>query len=72
MALALILLAALSLAFLVAWFNRDLKKSLPLPPGPPAEPLIGHLRLIPPDNQELLFYKWGKVYGNHDIFLTST
>ena len=58
----------LSLACLVVWFNRDSKRPNPLPPGPPAEPLIGHLRLIPPDNQEMLFYKWGKIYGN--IFLT--
>jgi hypothetical protein len=64
------LIILLSLTCLVVWINslRVSKKPLPLPPGPPAEPLIGHLRLIPPDNQETLFYKWGKLYGK--IYLT--
>jgi hypothetical protein len=54
----------LSLTCLVVWYNGYSKKHDPLPPGPPAEPLFGHLRLIPPVGQETLFYKWGKVYGN--------
>ena len=37
---------------------------LPLPPGPPADPLIGHLRLIPPTNAEETFREWGKTYGS--------
>lgn len=44
--------------------NRYAKKSAPLPPGPPADPLIGHIRLIPPDDQGMFFYKLGKRYGD--------
>ncbi|KAG5650207.1 hypothetical protein H0H81_000308 [Sphagnurus paluster] len=39
------------------------KKHPPLPPGPPAEPIIGHLRKIPAENQENVFHEWGKIYG---------
>ena len=37
---------------------------LPLPPGPPANPLIGHLRSIPSTNVEEVFREWGKTYGS--------
>ncbi|KAF9456706.1 cytochrome P450 [Collybia nuda] len=40
------------------------KRHPPLPPGPPADPVIGHLRLIHPENQQTLFYQWGKTYGD--------
>lgn len=29
------------------------------------DPVIGHLHLIPPDNQQTRFYKWSKFYGEH-------
>ncbi|KAF9458175.1 cytochrome P450 [Collybia nuda] len=51
-------------AFVYAYTKRNSKKHPPLPPGPPADPIIGHLRKIPPDNQETLFYQWGKKYGD--------
>jgi hypothetical protein len=34
-----------------------------LPPGPPAEPLIGHARLIPKNNQAEFYHEMRKVYG---------
>ncbi|KAG6832007.1 hypothetical protein H0H92_006043 [Tricholoma furcatifolium] len=40
------------------------KKRPPLPPGPPADPLIGHIRSIPPENQDLWFYELGRTYGD--------
>lgn len=48
--------------YLLSRVNR--KKHPPLPPGPPADPLIGHMRLIAGDHQETLFYEWGKKYGD--------
>lgn len=43
-------------------FTRS--KGLPLPPGPPAEPLLGHLRVIPIDHPEYDYTRWGKQYGS--------
>ncbi|KAJ7627403.1 cytochrome P450 [Roridomyces roridus] len=37
---------------------------LPLPPGPPREPVIGHLRAIPPTNRAVIFHEWAKTYGD--------
>ncbi|TFK33336.1 cytochrome P450 [Crucibulum laeve] len=42
------------------WLSRSY---LPLPPGPPADPIIGHLRTIPEENQGDFFYQLSKVYG---------
>jgi len=40
------------------------KKHPPFPPGPPADPIIGHLRLIPPNNDRpRFFYELGRKYG---------
>ncbi|KAI0096422.1 putative O-methylsterigmatocystin oxidoreductase [Nemania sp. FL0031] len=39
---------------------------LPLPPGPPGEPVIGHLRIIPAVHPELQYAKWAQQY-NTDI-----
>ena len=35
----------------------------PLPPGPPGELLIGHLRVIPKDGTAEAYAKWGREYG---------
>ncbi|KAG6887305.1 hypothetical protein C0995_016286 [Termitomyces sp. Mi166 len=35
-----------------------------LPPGPPADPLIGHIRLIPQEGQDIFFHELGKNYGD--------
>jgi hypothetical protein len=34
-----------------------------LPPGPPGEPLLGHLRIIPTSSPEFEYAKWGKEYS---------
>ncbi|RDB17682.1 hypothetical protein Hypma_001256 [Hypsizygus marmoreus] len=47
----------------VFWFKRKRRIQLPLPPGPPGDPILGHFRLIPQEHQELQFYEWGKIYG---------
>ncbi|KAH8169886.1 cytochrome p450 domain-containing protein [Sarocladium implicatum] len=36
----------------------------PLPPGPPGEFLLGHLRIIPTFSPEYAFIKWSKHYGS--------
>ncbi|KDR72343.1 hypothetical protein GALMADRAFT_1344012 [Galerina marginata CBS 339.88] len=35
----------------------------PLPPGPPADPIIGHLRIMPTDDNDIFFYELSKKYG---------
>ncbi|KAF4776906.1 cytochrome P450 1A2 [Colletotrichum scovillei] len=37
-------------------------QGLPLPPGPPGEPILGHLRIIPTDNPEHAYAAWSKEY----------
>lgn len=62
MAQALLPLALLAIivGFLKVRFS---KKQARLPPGPPADPLIGHLRSIPPTGQDIFFYELGRTYG---------
>ncbi|KAF9259577.1 cytochrome P450 [Marasmius fiardii PR-910] len=62
--LTVILLSTVITTFLWTLFRRSPKN---LPPGPPAEPIIGHIRIMP---QELIgetWYEWSKTYG--DVFL---
>ncbi|KAJ7146586.1 hypothetical protein C8R44DRAFT_563497, partial [Mycena epipterygia] len=35
-----------------------------LPPGPPRDPVIGHLRYMPSAQSALVFHKWAKKYGD--------
>ncbi|KAJ7167405.1 hypothetical protein C8R43DRAFT_877644 [Mycena crocata] len=35
-----------------------------MPPGPPRDPLIGHLRYIPSKQNSLVFHDWSKKYGD--------
>jgi hypothetical protein len=37
--------------------------SIPYPPGPPGDPIIGNIRQMSAKNQEQEFEKWGKQYG---------
>ncbi|KAG7094714.1 hypothetical protein E1B28_005534 [Marasmius oreades] len=45
------------------WFQRRAIRKL-LPPGPPADPFIGHLRIIPRGKQAEEFHEWAKTYGD--------
>ncbi|KAH8113801.1 cytochrome P450 [Phellopilus nigrolimitatus] len=38
-------------------------------PGPPADPVLGHLRIMPADFQWLTFADWGKTFG--DVIYTN-
>jgi len=60
----LLLIAGFCVLVLV-WLKTGFsKKHPPFPPGPPAEPIIGHLRSIAPnDDKPLFFYELGRKYG---------
>ncbi|KAF9262303.1 cytochrome P450 [Marasmius fiardii PR-910] len=47
---------------LVSFRRWRARKSLP--PGPPRDPLIGHLRIIPQEKQAEAFHEWAKTYGD--------
>ncbi|KAG6841262.1 hypothetical protein C0991_000402 [Blastosporella zonata] len=54
---------ALSFVYLL-WTYSKRRRFPPLPPSPPADPILGHLRLIPSTEQDVFFYKLGKEYGD--------
>ncbi|KAF8989156.1 cytochrome P450 [Cyathus striatus] len=45
-------------------WSQSRKIRAPYPPGPPAEPIIGHLRVLPASNQEAVFREMSKIYGD--------
>ncbi|EXJ84725.1 hypothetical protein A1O3_05396 [Capronia epimyces CBS 606.96] len=71
--LALRLVVGAGLLFVVASLLSTLVKrkneKLCLPPGPPGEPLIGHLRIIPADHPEYQYTEWGKQYKSDVLHL---
>ena len=38
-------------------------KKVPYPPGPKADPIIGHARVMPLEYQWYTFADWGKKFG---------
>ncbi|KAF9262281.1 cytochrome P450 [Marasmius fiardii PR-910] len=63
----LILLEALAVTcFSVAlsWFLKSSSRRPSLPPGPPADPFIGHLRIMPTRDTAETFHEWSKTYGD--------
>jgi hypothetical protein len=63
LAMALLLLVIATLAAVVWRAYRSAKRQYPYPPGPPADPIIGHARKMPSDNVEETFHEWAQVYG---------
>ncbi|KAL2828677.1 cytochrome P450 [Aspergillus cavernicola] len=63
---ALIALLLLAITVGAVYIKQTNKRGLPFPPGPPANPIWGHLRVIPKDHPEHQFVEWGKTY-NSDI-----
>ncbi|ESK90250.1 cytochrome p450 [Moniliophthora roreri MCA 2997] len=59
-----ILILLVVTAFLGWFLTNKLKRNPNLPPGPTAEPLLGHLRLIPSQGQAETFHQWAKIYGD--------
>ncbi|KAF8175026.1 cytochrome P450 [Mycena galopus ATCC 62051] len=55
------LLSAGALVVLAFW--RQGRRASILPPGPPGDPLIGHLLRMPSTDSALVFHEWSKTYG---------
>ncbi|KAI4520031.1 cytochrome P450 [Schizophyllum commune Loenen D] len=57
---------------LVYALYQGLKRSsteLPLPPGPPADPILGHIRIAPQQAAERTYFRWSKEYNSDLIHL---
>ncbi|UNI24025.1 hypothetical protein JDV02_009805 [Purpureocillium takamizusanense] len=63
--LLLLLAAAAAAAFIV---SRPRGRP-PLPPGPPGEPVLGHLRVVPAYGPEYAYMRWSREYGSDVLFL---
>ena len=58
-----VILGAFALGIIVVYLFLRIKRSRRLPPGPPADPLIGHLRVLPREDPHHTYYEWSKLYG---------
>ncbi|KAJ8081651.1 hypothetical protein PM082_007497 [Marasmius tenuissimus] len=57
-------LVAACLLSIVLCLARTRSRSRSLPPGPSADPLIGHLRIVPSERVPDKFHEWRKTYGD--------
>ncbi|EEU40253.1 uncharacterized protein NECHADRAFT_33767 [Fusarium vanettenii 77-13-4] len=67
-------LIELAIVLAVMWFalvHRRTQPTLPLPPGPPAEFLLGHTRLIPKENTAATYARWSREYDSDIIHVKS-
>ncbi|KAL3293198.1 cytochrome p450 [Colletotrichum asianum] len=67
-AILLIAAAALALHKLITRRGSAKRRNLRLPPGPPGEPILGHLRVIPTDNPEYAYAAWSKEYNSDVLY----
>lgn len=68
--LSLLVIVVLAVAFITTQLLALRKRSqLPLPPGPPGEPILGHLRVVPTDNPEYAYAKWAEEYKSDVIYV---
>lgn len=58
---------------LALWVSKRLswKARPPYPPGPPAEPILGHLRAVPSSYDEGVYREMGDKYGMLRCLLSS-
>ncbi|KAF7352075.1 O-methylsterigmatocystin oxidoreductase [Mycena venus] len=62
MSVALYTVAFGGALLLVLSLVQQRRKSL-LPPGPPGDPVVGHLLRMPSADSPLIFHQWSKIYG---------
>ncbi|EKJ73242.1 hypothetical protein FPSE_06507 [Fusarium pseudograminearum CS3096] len=58
-------------SLLIFWAHRHFQPTLPLPPGPPSEFLLGHTRVIPKENAAKVYSRWAKEYNSDIIHVRS-
>ncbi|KAF4426108.1 O-methylsterigmatocystin oxidoreductase [Fusarium acutatum] len=58
---------AIATILLLAWAHWRSQPTLPLPPGPPSEFLLGHSRVIPKENAAAVYAKWSKEYSQFGL-----
>ncbi|GKU07442.1 cytochrome p450 [Fusarium langsethiae] len=63
--------ALVLLSLLIFWAHKHLRHTLPLPPGPPSEFLLGHTRVIPKENAATVYSQWSKEYNSDIIHVRS-
>ncbi|KAJ8088580.1 hypothetical protein PM082_013823 [Marasmius tenuissimus] len=59
-----LVLSAVCLLSLMLWLAKARSRGRSLPPGPRADPLIGHLRIIPTQKTAETFHDWSRIYGD--------
>ncbi|KAJ7881999.1 hypothetical protein B0H14DRAFT_2704189, partial [Mycena olivaceomarginata] len=52
---------------LLVSFRRYGRRTSMLPPGPPGDPLIGHLLRMPTKDSALVLHEWSKTYGEFSM-----
>ncbi|KAF7378520.1 O-methylsterigmatocystin oxidoreductase [Mycena sanguinolenta] len=60
----IILLMAGTSLIVYLWNLRTQRQHLNLPPGPPKDPVIGHLRYMPASQPAEVLHEWAKTYGD--------
>ena len=61
---------ALAILKLASRFIFGHRSPYPLPPGPPKEPILGHLRIIPGQFAQNAYQNWSKEYGQYLVMNT--
>ncbi|OHW89813.1 cytochrome p450 [Colletotrichum incanum] len=68
---SIFLLVTVALALHAVFARRGFgkrRRGVPLPPGPPGKPILGHLRIIPTENPEYAYATWSKQYKSDVLY----